>query len=75
MFRFWAFSHERDPARRVNPPWDVYMADRVTLPGRSDNPPSHPTYHVNVIKIKYEIIGKGGLPHLPGVPHLHVNRP
>ena len=35
----------------------------------------HPTYHVNVIKIKYKIIWTGGLPHLPGVPHLHVNRP
>ena len=35
----------------------------------------HPTYHVNVIKLKREIIWTGGLPHLPGVPHLHVNRP
>ena len=40
-----------------------------------------PTYHVNVIKLKWEIIWTGGLPHLsglphiPGVPHLHVNRP
>ena len=33
------------------------------------------TYHVNVIKLKREIIWTGGLPHLPGVPHLHVNRP
>ena len=39
----------------------------------------HPTYHVNVIKLKWEIIWTGGLPHLiglphlPGVPHLHVN--
>ena len=32
-----------------------------------------PTYHVNVIKL---ICGQAaGLPHLPGVPHLHVNRP
>ena len=43
--------------------------------------PGHPTYHVNVIKLKKEIIWTGGLPHLsglphlPGVPHLHVNRP
>ena len=34
-----------------------------------------------VIKLKWEIIWTGGLPHLsglprlPGVPHLHVNRP
>ena len=41
----------------------------------------HPTYHVNVIKLKWEIIWTGGLPHLsrlphlPGVPYLHVNRP
>ena len=41
----------------------------------------HPTYHVKVIKLKWEIIWTGGLlhlsglPHLPGVPHLHVNRP
>ena len=26
-------------------------------------------------QIKSEIIWTGGLPHLPGVPHLHVNRP
>ena len=43
--------------------------------------PGHPTYHVNVIKLKKEIIWTGGLPHLSGlrhlseVPHLHVNRP
>ena len=35
----------------------------------------HPTYHVNVIKLKSEIIWTGGLPHLSGVPHLSVNRP
>ena len=41
----------------------------------------HPAYHVNVIKLKWENIWTGGLPHrsellhLPGVPHLHVNRP
>ena len=41
----------------------------------------HPTLHVNVIKLKGEIEWKVGLPHLsemqhlPGVPHLHVNRP
>ena len=38
-------------------------------------------YYVNVIKLKGEIIWKGGLSHqsglahLPGVPLLHVNRP
>ena len=45
------------------------------------NVAGHPTYHVNVIKLKWEIIWKGGLPHLSGlphlheVPHLHVNGP
>ena len=40
----------------------------------------HPTYHVNVIKLKWEIIWTGRLPqlsrlrHLRGVPHHHVNR-
>ena len=27
------------------------------------------------IKLKWEIIWTGGLPQLPGVPYLHVNRP
>ena len=36
---------------------------------------SYPTWHVNVITLKREIIWTSGLPHLPGVPHLHVNRP
>ena len=27
-------------------------------------------YHVNVIKLKWEIIWTGGLPHLSGLPHL-----
>ena len=31
--------------------------------------------HVNVIKLKCEIIWTGGLPHLLVVPHLYVNRP
>ena len=35
----------------------------------------HPTYHVNVIKLIWEIMWTAGLPHLPGVPHLHVKRP
>ena len=42
--------------------------DEVTYGG-------HPTYHVNAIKLNWEIVWTGGLPHLPGVPHLHVNRP
>ena len=39
----------------------------------------HPTYRVNAIKLKWEIIWTGGLPHLsglsqlPGVPHLLSN--
>jgi len=53
-------------------------AERVT---RSTALAGHPTYHVNVIKLKWEIIWTGGLPHLselphlPGIPQLHVNRP
>ena len=41
----------------------------------------HLTYYVNVIKLIWEVIWTGGLPHLselphlPGVPHLHVNTP
>ena len=49
-------------------------------PHRCGNMRGHPTYHVNVIKSKEEIIRAGGLPHrsglphLPGVPYQHVNR-
>ena len=32
------------------------------------------TFSVNVIKIKWKIIWTGGLPHLPGVHHLHINK-
>ena len=75
-------------ARRVTPPWNVYMA--TFDPGWEGNPvwetglpalTGHPTYHVNVTKLQWEIIWihglphLSGLPHLPGVPHLHVNRP
>ena len=35
----------------------------------------HPTYHVNVIKLKWEIIWKGELPHLSGLPHLPLVSP
>ena len=54
------------------------------LPGLADRYPAlagHTTYLVNAIKLKWEIIWPGGLPHLsglphlPGVPHIHVNRP
>ena len=50
------------PARRVTPPWNDYMAK------------FHATNRIIVIKLKWEIIWTGGLPHLPGVSHLHVNR-
>ena len=65
------------PARRVIPPWNVYMAKfyrgwegypvcQTGLPAMV----GHRTYHVNVIKLKWEIIRTGGLPHLSGLPHL-----
>ena len=65
------------PARRVTPPWNVYMAKLD--PGLEGYPSwqtrlpplaGHPTYHVNVIKLKWEIIWTGGLPHLSWLPHL-----
>ena len=76
------------PARRDTPSWNVYMTKfdpgwegypfwQTGLPALA----GHPTYHVDVIKLKWEILWTGGLPHLsglphlPGVPHLHVNRP
>ena len=70
------------PARRVTPPRNVYMAKfdpgwegyliwQTGLPALA----GHLTYHVDVIKLKWENIWTGGLLHLPGVPHLHVNRP
>ena len=84
--RIWCITNPT-PARRVTPPWNVYMAKfdpgwegypvwQTGLPALA----GHPTYHVNVIKLKWEIIWTGslphlsGLPHLPGVLHLHVNR-
>ena len=85
---FQLFAMNATPARRVTPPWDVYMAN--CHPGWQGYPTwqkgqpalaGYPTYHVNVIKIKWEIIWKGGLPHLSGLPHLpgvlrlHVNWP
>ena len=59
-----------DPGSEGYPIWQTGLP---TLAG-------HPTYHVNVIKLKWEIIWTGGLPHIsglphvPGVPHLHINR-
>ena len=55
-------------ARQVTPPWNVYMAKfdpgwegypvwQTGLPGLA----GHPTYQVNVIKLKWEIIWTGGL--------------
>ena len=85
--RIWCITNPT-PARRVTPPWNVYMAKFD--PGSEGYPvwqtglpalAGHPTYHVNVIKLKTEIIWTGGLPplsglpHLPGVPNLHINRP
>ena len=71
------------PARRVTPHWNVCMAK--FYPGWEGYPVwqtglaalvGHPTYHVNVIKLKWEIIWTGELPHLSGLPHLPgPNRP
>ena len=114
---FWAnmIITNPTPARRVTPPWNVYMAK--CDPGWEGYPvwPGYPpwwvtppimyprfqriffsyrywwfvyfllgilrtdlwsqgTHHVNVIKLKWEIIWTYGLPHLPGVPHLHVKQ-
>ena len=59
-------------------------SERVTRSGRPRYPPWQVTplpHRVNVIKLKWGNIWTGRLPHLsrllhlPGVPHLHVNRP
>ena len=58
------------PIRRVTPPWNVYMAKfdsgwqgypvwQTGLPALA----GHPTYHLNKIKLKWDIIWTGGLPH------------
>ena len=86
--RIWCITNPT-PARLVTPPWtftwqNLTPAEREGYPVWQTGLPAvagHPTYHVNVIKLKWEIIWTGGLshqsglPHLPGVPHLHVNRP
>ena len=46
------------------------------LLGQTEQPasaghPTQPSYHINVIKLKWEVLWTGGLP----VPHLHDNRP
>ena len=65
------------PARRVTPPWNVYVAKFDS--GWEGYPvwqtglvalASHPTYHVNVIRLKWEDIWNGGLPHLSRLLHL-----
>ena len=59
---------------------NVTLAVRVSRSGRPGYPLWRSPHHVNAIKIKWEVIWTGGLPqlirlpHLPGVPHLHVNR-
>ena len=80
--------HDSDPARRVTPPWNVYMAKfdpgwegypvwQTRLPALA----GHPTYHVNVIKLKWDIIWTGGLLPPKQVtsptwgPLTHVNEP
>ena len=48
------------------------------LPSVTDRLPTfkgHPTDHVNVIKLKWEIIWTGGLPHLSGLPCLPAPPP
>ena len=72
---FELFAMNATPVRRVTPPWDVYMAN--SHPGWQGYPTwqtgqpalaGYPSYHVNVINIKWEIIWKGGLSHLLWVP-------
>ena len=79
--RIWCITNPTATSR-VTPPWSVNMAKfdsgweghpvwQIGLPALA----GHPIYHVNVTKLKWEIIWTGRLPHLPGVPHFHVNRP
>ena len=44
--------------------WEGYLMWQTGLPTLKGDP----TYHVNVIKLKWEIIWTGGLPHLSGLP-------
>ena len=61
------------PTRWVNPPWNIYMANWPQVRGLPWQTGisalvGHPTYHVNMIKLKWTIIWPGGLPHLSGLP-------
>ena len=62
---------------KFDPGWEGYPVWQTGLPALV----GHPTYHVNVTKLKWENVWTGGLPHLsrlphlPGLPQLHVNRP
>ena len=61
----------------------VSLADRVTLPNRQQlSKANYPTYHVNVHEqaknyktggLPY--LGMHRLPHLPGIPYFHLNKP
>ena len=61
-YAFELFAMNATPARRIRPPWDVYMANcHPGWPGyptwqtwQTGQPAKagHPTYHVNVMKIK-----------------------
>ena len=62
------FNDAKPLARRVTPPYPVWQTGLPALAG-------HPTYNVNVINLKRKTIWTGGLPHLPRVRHLNVNRP
>ena len=75
--RLGGLSHLERLHGKIDSGWKGYPVWQTGLPALAGTP----TYHVNVIKLKWEIIWTGGLrhlgglPHLPGVPHLHVNRP
>ena len=47
---------------------------RWETPGRWGNPPVHIISHFNLITFTSGGVTRRGLPHQPGVPHLHVNR-
>ena len=83
--RSWCITNPT-PARRVTPPWNAFLMYDKTWPRLRGLPglvwqtglpalAGQLTYHVNVIKLKWEIIWTGGLTHLPVVPHLHVHKP
>ena len=66
--RIWCIPNPT-PAERLTPPRNVYMAKfdpgwegypvwQIRLPALA----GHPTYHINVINLKWEIIWTGGLP-------------